>query len=385
MKFDMKKIKYLPINWTNGIKLSSDHFVHTYYASIEQLQALSSRITTPFNYGLGDTYGSDREAVYLTISGDSPSTMRVELHYCSGITESGHTIIYSKELYGESPVQSSLLENATYDDGNLFYVIVSIDPYKMMPVGQPDPSVEPLHHPYALPEVKLHLLPASQINIGTRGTDFLIVGMLEYRNGLLIAKEQYIPPIQRLAYSPKAMECYHTLISMLQRINGYTKLIYRKNIRDSRRTKLVDNTFILCDAFTSFYNQYIFELTEIVPQMSPIQLFQAIQVMGQEILSALMRMDEREYEALLQYCYTWTDITPAELENQLSALASLRYSHISIHSGLDVILCSVRTIEKVFSKLSDLEYVGLLRENIIISEETEESESKKQKSWKIIG
>ena len=102
-------------------------------------------------------------------------------------------------------------------------------------------------------------------------------------------------------------------------------------------------------------------------------------------VSSFMRMYEPEYEALLQYCYTWTDITPADLEKQLGILASTDYSHIDIQSGLSGILASIRTLEKIFVKLSELEYVGLQRENIIISEDTEEAKPTKGSHLRIIG
>lgn len=381
----MKNIKYRPINWTDGVKLSSAHFMHSHHASVEQHQCLTERLITPFNYGLGDNFGADREAVNFILSGDSPSTMRLELQHCSGITETGIAVLYTKELYDGLTVYTDLLEEARYDDGTQFFVVVSVSPDKMCPVGIPDPNVEPLHHPYVLPEVKLHLVPKSQLNFGIRGANLLIIGLLEYKNGLLVENQEYIPPMQRLIYSPKAMGYYHTLLTLLQRVYGYAKLIYRKNIRDNRRTALVDNTFMLCDAFIRFYNQHIFELTEMLPHSAPILLFQKMQIMGQELLSTFMRMYEPEYEALLQYFYTWTDTTPAETEHQIGLLATTRYSHINIHSGLSQILASTQTIEKIFAKMSELEYVGLIRENIIISEETAKTEPQTKKSWRIIG
>ena len=55
MTFKMKTIKYLPINWKDGVKLNSTHFTHSYNESIERQQKLAARMTTPFNYGLGES------------------------------------------------------------------------------------------------------------------------------------------------------------------------------------------------------------------------------------------------------------------------------------------------------------------------------------------
>lgn len=381
----MKKFRHLPINWKDGVKLNSSHFIQAYNEAIARSREIAARFTTPFNFGLGEAANHEEEAISFVITGDSPSTMRIELLSCRGMTESGYIIDYTKDLYGNWVAQSEPLDCASYEDGSQFYVVVSVSPYELCPVGLPDPSISPLHHPYTVPRVRIDLVPCSEINTGIRNADYLIVGEMTYRNGLLLINERYIPPVQRLIYSPKAMEYYRTLTTILQRINGYTKLIYRKNIRDSRRTLLVDNTFKVCDAFMSFYNQHVFELTNIVPQQSPIALAQKVQILGQELLCSFMRMHEPEYEALLQYCYTWTDITPAELEAQLGVLASTHYDHLDIHRVLDQLLASVRTIEKVFAKLSELEYVGLMRENIIISEDVEEPTAPKKSAWRILG
>ena len=60
----MKNIKYRPINWTDGVKLSSAHFMHSHHASVEQHQCLAERLITPFNYGLWNPAASGYQRNY---------------------------------------------------------------------------------------------------------------------------------------------------------------------------------------------------------------------------------------------------------------------------------------------------------------------------------
>ena len=54
MTYNMKKNKYLPINWTNGTKLSSEHFIHSYLSQVERSVQMQAFSLTKFNFGLGN-------------------------------------------------------------------------------------------------------------------------------------------------------------------------------------------------------------------------------------------------------------------------------------------------------------------------------------------
>ena len=108
-----------------------------------------------------------------------------------------YTISYDRQIYGTHAVCSEAQNVEEAKDGDLFYVLVSVAPFSRVPVGTPNPEVVPLHHPYALPKVMVHLVRQNTLNTSTEDVDYLIVGRYELNNGIL-KRKNYIPPIQRL-------------------------------------------------------------------------------------------------------------------------------------------------------------------------------------------
>lgn len=379
----MKKNKYLPINWTNGTKLTSEHFIHSHLCEVERSVQVQAFSLTKFNFGLGRPEASE-EAVYYQISGTTPNSAVVELLHCEGITPSGYTISYDAQIYGEHTVRSEAQNFEDIKDGDQFYVIVSVAPFKRIPVGSPNPEVVPLHHPYALPEVKVHLVRQDTLNTSTEDVDYLIVGRYELNNGILKAEESYIPPVQRLCYSKKAVSFQQSLIKTLERLYSYSQQMYRRNASNAHRNSLADSSLQFCSAFQDFYTEHSFALKYLLPEASPCKLVERGSILGQKLICALTRLSENDYERLLQYYYTWTDCSPAEIEQAIGKLAGISYSHIDMAKSFRVIQDTLGVLERIFSRMSELEYIGVVRENIIISEEEDAPRSKERSFWKIL-
>ena len=68
----------------------------------------------------------------------------------------------------------------------------------------------------------------------------------------------------------------------------------------------------------------------------------------------------------------------------LHTFSDTTYNHGEISQSFSLIYAFLKVIHTLFQKLSDLEYVGLIKENIIISEEHNGKASENErKSWKV--
>lgn len=380
----MKKSKYLPINWTNGTKLTSEHFIHSHLYEVERASQIQAFSLTGFNFGLGKPEPSEEEAIYYRLSGTTPNSAVIELLSCEGITPSGYRISYDSQLYGAHSVRSQEQNFEEAEDGDLFYVLVSVAPFKRIPVGRPDPEVVPLHHPYALPEVKVHLVKQEALNSGVDDVDYLIVGRYLLSNGVLKSEEDYIPPIQRLGYSKKAEVFLQGVVKSLERLYSYSQQMYRKNVSNLHRIPLADSSLKLCSAFQDFYTEHNFAIRHLLQEESPCKLVEKGNILGQKLICALTRLSENDYEHLLQYYYTWTDCTPAEIEQELGQLAGVSYSHLDMAKSFRVLQRTLNMLERIFARMSELEYIGVVRENIIISEEEDAPRNKQRSIWRIL-
>ena len=90
----MKTLTYLPVNWVNGLKLTSKHFFANQYSQTEALNREAGRSLTSYNYGLGEVLEGIGDNLEIEISGDTMSTLCVRLKSCNAITKGGLPIVY---------------------------------------------------------------------------------------------------------------------------------------------------------------------------------------------------------------------------------------------------------------------------------------------------
>ena len=195
----MKTLTYLPVNWVNGLKLTSQHFFANQYCQTEALNREAGRSLTSYNYGLGEVLEGIGDNLEIEISGDTMSTLCVRLKSCNAITKGGLPIVYYDGLYGDEKPCATISESGLQAEDSEYMVLISVDPYHLIPVGEPDPEEVPLHHPYVLPSIKLHIVPRNQVNKSFYSQNFLLVAEVCRQGNTYKINHQYIPPVQHSA------------------------------------------------------------------------------------------------------------------------------------------------------------------------------------------
>lgn len=378
----MKTNSYLPINWTDGVKLTKDHFTENYLNFITVVNDYNNVRLNEFNYGIIDA--ASETSFQLDSKIESDTHLIVTLKQCNIIAKNGHHILFNSKIYGEDFPQASI--NATDLDQNVtdtFYVVVSINPYKLIPVGIPDPEIVPLHHPHVAPEIKLHIINQNAINQNFLESYFLILKKYKLQNGTFVENKKYIAPVVKAKNNATLMQFISNVNTELHQLYDYSIKINKKNIYNSANNKLVLNTFSLCDKIIQFYVENNFYLKNIAKEESPIYMSEKIIILANSLLSALTIMDEKEKEMLLQYYYEWVDVKPSELLSILFTVKDIVYDHNDINETLDKLDQFSGILKKLWKKLSELEYIGLRKENIVISEETKTA-APKSRTWSIL-
>ena len=381
----MKKIEHLPVNWVNGLKLNNGHFFETYYNMVDTVRQNREESLTSYSYGFGENLTETKNPIEMEMKGDTIETFSIRLKSCNAITRSGLSIIYDPTLYGDYVPTVKVKEvDADLKKDQIFYIVLSVNPYKLLPVGMPDPEVTPLHHPYALPEINLQLMTEAQVNRDFMEYNCIIAGKCIAEGGLFKIDEQYIPPVQRICHDERLLSFLDIFQKHVKGIYDYTLSVYRKNVTDARRDKLVENTFALCNAVQDFYDMSVFDLERLSAEQPPIHLVYLANRLANKLLTTLRIMPEKESEYLLQYFNEWTNISPAEVQQTLGEVEGIEYKHTDIRPTLKSIISFMKLLEKLFKKMSELEYVGLMRENIILSEDSDGNTSESdKKSWKV--
>ncbi len=382
----MEEKKYHAINWTDGVKITKEHFIENDHHMHLSMQRHSKIQITPFNYGLLEPKSDNVGALDLSVDATGSEQLVLKLRACNAITANGCKIEFESDMYGgEEPTK--IVDSSTFDKNvNMdFYIIVSINPYKSVPVGEPDPDQIPLHHPYALPTVGLELLPVNQYNANFLKGYFLIVGKAYWRNGDFMIDQDYLPPVARVSYDKKMREVFHKITAVLVNLKNYSLVINSKNRFKFASNPLARNTFSLAKKVLDFSSANLFYFKQKGVEMPPIHLAEKINELASYISIELQLLDEVEKEKLLQYFYEWIDVKPSVFESTLKEVISFQYNHQEIEKMVGVVANFMQMMERLWKKLSDLEYIGQRKDNIVVSEEKEEvKETPKNRSWSII-
>lgn len=382
----MKKIEHKPVNWVNGLKLTSNHFLEQYQCYAESLRQTNERQITRFNFGLGEKLEGLETSYALEVSGESVSSLSVKLNCCNAISKSGIPVIYYSGLYGDIiPTASINAETAGFMEES-FYVLVSANYESLIPVGEPDPEESPLRHPYVLPAVHLHIVPKSQLNKSFTAEQFIPVGVVKRNAGRFSLDARYIPPVQRSGFHDGISTFISHLSKSLRGIKSDIRTIYSKNLMDRRREELANNTLLLCEAFSSYFDSSIFWIEEMAYDEAPIELVRSINSLANILNSKLEILPEASRERLLQYYHDWTNVPPSEFLTGIEKMISIRYDHIDIASSLETSGAFISLLVTMFRKMSELEYIGMIRENIVVGDEnlSINADTPKKRKWSFI-
>lgn len=377
----MKSNIHLPINWTDGVKLTKDHFIDNYFNYITIVSDYNKVQLNNFNYGCIQTASEKSIDIDIKIEGGQ---LVAYLKKCELIAKNGHIISFDQELYGTKLPEVSI--NANDLDRNsleYYYVIVSINPYDLIPVGIPDPEMIPLHHPHVLPEIKLHIINKKDVNDNFLEGYFLIVKKITFQNGTFIEDDKYIAPVVKTKNNEILNQFITRVNNELYLLNDFSIKIHKKNSHSSANNRLVANTFSLCTKIIDYYAEHCFYLKNIASEESPVYMFDKIIVLANHILSSLTLMDDKEKELLLQYYYEWINVKPSELLSVLFEAKSAVYDHNDISQTLEKLNQFLGVLKRLWQKLSELEYIGVRKDNIVISEETK-TVAPRSNTWSIL-
>ena len=88
---------------------------------------------------------------------------------------------------------------------------------------------------------------------------------------------------------------------------------------------------------------------------------------------------------MLQYFYEWSDMSPGNFTEMLSNMIEISYDHHNIRMVMEQIELFLSEFSQLWIKLSELEYVGQHKENIIVAEKVRKVERGPSKAtWTIL-
>lgn len=370
-------LKHQAVNWTDGMKLSSRHFLQNDAYHADVLRDMAHTLLTDFNYGLLPPIEGMHSALEYDIS---PSRDRLEviLRSCNAITRGGVRILQSPNLLNKQQVAASVL--ATDHDGQdmvTFAVVIVADPFTRIPVGEPDPAESPLRHPHSTPMLRLEIVPESQVNLNFTRGHHLMIGKVHWRDRQFRWEDGYVPACAVTEAHPALMGRYEEFDQLQNGLRrsalAVVEAVHQKHAqsRPDYDVQLARNTAKLCEQILHYIADTSFFFKNAVRAAPPILLLQQVSRLAGRLSVALNLMPGNEREKLLTYYSQWTSILPIGFLETLSKMVDLQYDHLHIMDSLVPAESFLRMLAGLWGHLSGLEFIGKLGNNLVIGIENE--------------
>ncbi|MBO0947126.1 hypothetical protein [Fibrella forsythiae] len=363
---------YHPVNWVNGMKLSQSHFLDTDQNVQDMVRDALSLFLTNYNYGLLPPERGSVSSNEIELLEKIGNHVEVRLLRCNAITSGGCRVAINPEVLRFRTLTASFAVETELDDIDRppYDIVLLVNPFERVPMGEPDPEESPLRHPFTDTHYQLQAIPTAQLNADELGQHYLTIGRVVCQEGRYVVEESFIPPCTSLSSHPKLMAYYKGFGWSLNDLQISSFKIVRKVFDRNQPSDIAKNVQMLCIKLLDSLGQLFFEYRNLDYQHPPVKILDYFANLTSLIYTNLYCIPTREKEELLHYFYEWTDVTPNHFEGMLLSLLELDYNHNRIGEAMRSVETFLDVITRLWNKLSTLEYIGQRKDNIVVREES---------------
>lgn len=374
------KSEYLPVNWMQGMNVSSSHFVATENYLLERMLRNTSVLQSPFLYGLLPEEKGE-PSMRLRINGKGSHALLV-LDAYRGMTPGGYMLLLNDgnervscpcETEGEVP-------EAGWD------VVLSVSPYDRNPSGEPNLQETPPRYPFVEPSYRLNMVARLKKEVNRYGPFDVVVGLLRKKESAFVLDANYIPSSMTMSSHPDLRGYVNSLSEKIATIQNSVRLVIEKAMGQSDRSSVMDSVLLLSKELMRSLGSLYFRWRNCAYTLSPYQAVEILTSLANSVMVGLGFLPKREKEEMLKYFYEWNGISPSSFEHMMEEAVDKPYNHNRIRSSMLVVDGVIRTLEELFVNLSHLDYIGQHKESIVISvsERHSDGASSKGTGWLVV-
>jgi hypothetical protein len=380
-------VKYLPVNWIDGMKVSKDNFIDTDKHVHDTLRDVASLFLTNYNFGLLPSPKGSRATFDLAFIQNAANSITVKLNYCNAITPGGCRIAVSTE--DKTNALTATVKSDASDKAGTeltwYDVVLVVNPFERIPMGNPDPEENPPRHPYSDNKYSLVIVPSDQLNLAELGAYYLVIGKIKSKANTFYFIENYIPASTSVESHPSLIDFYETTGDALEQIHNLSIKIIQKICNKNKPSSIAKNYKEVCEEILDFTTGIFFQYRNTLPQAAPVYLIDIVSTLANKIHTSLYCISTEEREELLKYIFEWCEVTPNAFEEELLKAIEIQYNHYNIAEPLEVLAHFLKTIHSIWTKMNNLEYIGQRKENIVVKkEDVQQHVDPPKKRWSIL-
>jgi hypothetical protein len=357
----MREQQFLPVNWTDGMKINKSHFVSQENALASQLMQTASGLLNDYNYGLMPSHDL---GLKLFLSVDNQQQVNLRIQQCRAISRGGFffqinddTGIYKTALVATVPDLCLPFEHLK-GRAETFFVILSVNPYERIPYGAFDPEEVPVRIPYTIPSFNLNLVPIDLGSSNISGQFHLPVGKLRVDEQRVMLDDNYIPPSCTVSSHAELMAIHAGLEQFYSRMESYALQIIQKIYQKKQVNEMSAIVQKLCETMITLIASQLAEIKTLCLNQSPVFMVNKVASMARLFKNTLDYYIGSGKEEFINYCTEWCNVNQVELESSTTNLSNHTYNHLDVNASIDKVLHFTRTISNLFGNLSRLDYIG---------------------------
>jgi hypothetical protein len=371
----MQDNNYLPVNWTDGMKINKSHFISQDNAVTNHIAQVADGFLHDQNYGLLPS-GTGAAGLKLFLSTDNQQRVQVRIQQCRALTAAGYYLDFREDtaISGTS-LQTPLVTNPVpFKDlkgrSALFYVVVTVHPFKRVPYGTADPAELPPRIPFTRPFFSVDLVPTEDVTRNKPGGFQLAVGKVRIEELRANLEEDYIPPCHSIVSHPDLLEIHAALEQFLGKMENWSIQILQKIFQKKQVNDLSVIVQKMCEQLIVLTAAQLAELKTQGLYQPPVWLVAKASAMARLIKNILDIHLGSGKEELVNYFTEWCNISQGEMEGAIIAVATHQYDHMDINASIAKITTFTRILSQLFNQLARLEYIGKRKETgIFVKEE----------------
>lgn len=368
------------VNWQDCMNVSSLHFRQTEDYFLSYLSEVLKLSLSPGIYGFLPSSDIDLEDM-IRVSDQANGSISLEVMFCYAVTPSGIVIKYNSEVDGyrlNTVLKDPSKENKYNSKLKLWNIILSAEPYNRIPSGELDPMETPPRKPNADFSYSLTVVPTDGSTQRIKGHS-LVIGRLQESNEHYEIARNYIPACIAMSGNDALHSYYQNFYELLQSLMRNSKSILSKIYSSTKDQTLSFNISLISKEILRYSSIIYFDFKNNGLKESPIKTINCFSSLANTIYVSLSFFKESEKEEILKYFYEWTDITPGAFEELLTGMIDLEYDHENLRTVMLQTERFLTVFSQLWGKLSQLEFIGKHKENIVVSERIQ-MESKETKT-----
>lgn len=379
-------IKKKLVNWVDGMKISKDHLQQTEDYYVDTIRDAISIGLTSYNYGLLPPYKGEKLSCDLEMMEKVTNNIAIELRQCNAVTPGGCRIDINPLDHSDYLRINHRFneEKEEKKEDMLWDLILVVRPFDRKPQGTPNPEETPPRNPDAGKAYDLFIKPAGQISVEELGMHHLVVGRIIKKGSHYSVDTNYIPPCITMSSHPDLKKYYELFGKYLNNIEVASQRIIQKILDKENNSDIANSIKLLCEKILIYIAEIHFNYKNKGRFYEPVEIVNVFSSFAHICFVTINLIPRTKKEELLKYFYEWADIKPGVFLELLSDLLESTYNHQDIRDIMSRIEYSLSIFTALWNKLSTLEYIGQHKENIVVAEKVQKTETDKRSEWTIL-